>query len=96
MNGDTSSAIFEQINGREFASYRLLEQHIVELFNKHLSEFPPHYTYRHVLEWGERHRWIEPIHGVGVRIAYKPVPGRHPVTGGTAAGAVADAAVFQP
>lgn len=58
MGRFSSRDLFEQLNGRKFATYRKLEEGILTIFNEHLADFPPQYSYRQLIEWGARNNWI--------------------------------------
>jgi hypothetical protein len=51
-------AILEELDGQRFDSYRILEECVVELFNRHLAEFPPNYSYKELLKWGTQNDLI--------------------------------------
>lgn len=55
---DLTSKIFKPLNGRAFNDYRSLETVVLALFNKHLIEIPPGYSYRQLIEWGRQNGWI--------------------------------------
>ena len=62
----TIEDLFREIEG-EFPSYRALEQRVIALFNEHLQDFPPHYSYRDAITWADRQRWLQPLNG-GFRV----------------------------
>ena len=64
----TSDDLFGKLNGNTYATYRELEEGIVGLFNRHLMEFPPHYSYRQLIEWVQRNNWILGSEETGFRI----------------------------
>jgi hypothetical protein len=54
----TSKALYGKIDGQRFGSFEDLERAIVQVYNEHLNEFPPGYSYRQLLEWGNQNQWI--------------------------------------
>lgn len=61
--GYTTEDLFREIDGKEYDSYRELEEAVIALFNQHLQDFPPHYSYRHAITWADRNRWLQPTNG---------------------------------
>lgn len=59
----TTEDLFREMDGREFPSYRELEAAVIDLFNQHLRDFPPHYSYRDAIVWADRHSWLKPHEG---------------------------------
>lgn len=70
----TTEDLFREMEGREFPSYRELEQAVIDLFNQHLQDFPPHYSYRDAIVWADRQRWLRPDQG---RFTVKLEEGAH-------------------
>jgi hypothetical protein len=58
--GYTTEDLFNEIDGKTYASYREFEDEVIGLFNQHLSDFPPHYTYRDAITWADRNGWLHP------------------------------------
>ena len=54
----TNEEVLAQLEGRQFSTYRDLQEAVVSLFNQNLSRFPSGYTYRHVLEAAIKNNWI--------------------------------------
>lgn len=52
--------LFREIDGEEYGSYRELEEAVIALFNAHLEDFPPHYSYRDAIVWADRNEWLRP------------------------------------
>ena len=50
--------LFNQLAGQEFGDHKLLEQAVVSMFDDHLTDFPPGYTYRNAIDWAERQGWL--------------------------------------
>lgn len=68
MERFSSKDLFEKLNGCKFQNYRDLEKSVLMLFNEHLPDFPPSYSYRQLIEWGEQNRWVIPDKERGYRI----------------------------
>lgn len=71
MGRFTTSEFFGELNGREFSTYRSLEENVVTIFNKYRAKFPPQYSYRNLIEWGLQNKWIVPWQEGGFRIVVK-------------------------
>lgn len=70
----TTEDLFSEIDGRDFSSYSEFEQEVIVLFNRHLGEFPPHYSYRDAIVWADRNHWLHPT-GRGFTVDMrKPAP----------------------
>lgn len=65
-----SHCVFTELNGRAFATYRALEEAVLKEFNNNLADFPPGYTYRNLIEWGEQKRWIQKVGQRGYAIFF--------------------------
>jgi hypothetical protein len=59
----TIEDLFREMDGEDFESYREFEQAVIDRFNQHLDEFPPHYDYRDAITWADRNRWLQPHDG---------------------------------
>jgi hypothetical protein len=59
----TTEDLFREMDGKEYPSYRELEKAVIDLFNQHLRDFPPHYSYRDAIIWADRNRWLKPHDG---------------------------------
>lgn len=59
----TTEDLFREIDGKEYRSYRELEEEVIHLFNRHLGDFPPHYSYRDAIAWADHKRWLHPQAG---------------------------------
>jgi hypothetical protein len=59
----TTEDLFREIDGQEYGSYREFEQAVISLFNQHLHDFPPHYSYRDAIVWADRNHWLRPNDG---------------------------------
>lgn len=57
MREQNSKALFAELE-KQYSRYEDLENAIVNIYNKHLRELPPGYTYKRLLEWGVQNRWI--------------------------------------
>jgi hypothetical protein len=68
----TTEDLFQEIDGKSFGSYRELEEVVIRLFNEHLQDFPPHYSYRDAITWADRQRWLQPRDG-GFAVEMKKV-----------------------
>ena len=64
----SSRGFFEKLSGSEYPTHRKLEEAILALFNEHLVNLPPRYSYRDLIEWGERNNCITQIKGTTFRI----------------------------
>jgi hypothetical protein len=59
----TTEDLFRELDGQNYGSYRELEQAVIGVFNQHLEDFPPHYTYRDAITWADRRGWLTPTNG---------------------------------
>jgi hypothetical protein len=59
--------LFKELDGQSFGAYRDFEAAVIKVFNNHLQEFPPHYSYRNAITWADRQGWLEPTNG-GVKV----------------------------
>lgn len=50
--------LFNQLAGQEFGDHKLFEQAVVSVFNAHLDDFPPGYSYRSAISWAETNGWL--------------------------------------
>src|SRR5436309_3546986 len=74
-----ATTVFNPLDGNEFEDRAELETRILTLFNDNIERFPPEYTYRSLLELGERKGWI---HRDGDRILVRYKPESHPLVSG--------------
>jgi hypothetical protein len=58
MREHTSRALFAELNKQEYSRYQDLENAVIDVYNKHLRELPPGYSYRRLIELGRQKRWI--------------------------------------
>jgi hypothetical protein len=55
--------LFREMDGKSYRSYSEFEQEVIALFNEHLWDFPPHYSYRDAITWADRNGWLRPGDG---------------------------------
>jgi hypothetical protein len=67
----TVEDLFLEMSGKEYPSYRELENAVITRFNAHLGDFPPHYSYRDAISWADRKRWLQP-HGGRFTVSIRP------------------------
>jgi hypothetical protein len=64
----STKELFRKLEGREFADYVELHDAVLQLFNEHVSDFPPGYSYLQFLQWGKEKNWIHPANSRGFYI----------------------------
>ena len=57
FSGSTSRDVLGQLQ-QQYPNYDSFVSGLVDVFNQHVAEFPPGYTYRDLIELGLRRRWI--------------------------------------
>ncbi|HEX8207465.1 MAG TPA: hypothetical protein VF587_15485 [Solirubrobacteraceae bacterium] len=62
------------LDGKWFESKQQLEETFVEVFNRHISEMPPSYSYGAVLAWAQRQGWLVRNGKGGVTVDVDAVP----------------------
>ncbi len=72
MEGISSKDLYRKLEGRDYPTYRELHDAVLTVFNQHLTQFPPGYSYLQFLEWGKRKRWIKSVNGSGFRVKVDP------------------------
>lgn len=70
----SSRDLFAALDGQVFRTQRDLQTAVLELYNRHLADFPPDYGYVELVEWGISNGWVIPDEGGGVRIQVHPEP----------------------
>jgi hypothetical protein len=50
--------LFAPIDGRTYSGEKDFQLAVIDLFNQHLRDFPPHYSYRDAITWAMRQRWL--------------------------------------
>jgi len=58
MSGFFPEKVFEELSGKSYDNYNKFMEDLVREFNKHILSFPPGYTSRDLLQWGEHNNWI--------------------------------------
>ncbi|MCW3101542.1 MAG: hypothetical protein JWL77_7160 [Chthonomonadaceae bacterium] len=58
MTQKALDGVLDGLNGKAFESYRSLQQELLDRYNDHLTEFPPHYSFAQFVEWFQRNNWI--------------------------------------
>lgn len=64
--------LFEDLRGKRFDNRRELEEAVVEVFNRHVSELPVGYSYMDAIDGARAHGWLVTNgtpHGVRVDLA---------------------------
>lgn len=56
--GLLSCEIFRELNGRAFKDRKTFERAVLDVFNKHLHDVPPGYSYMNLIAWGEENEWV--------------------------------------
>jgi hypothetical protein len=75
MAAVTLRDLFGELNGKEFKDRQDFEQHVIEVFNRHVGELPIGYSYQDAIEGALLSDWLEPVDGHGVRVVVRePAP----------------------
>ena len=71
MTSVTLEELFNELNGRDFATRRELETAVVDVFNRHVSELPVGFTYEDAIEAALVAGWLDVsgFQGHGVRVS---------------------------
>jgi hypothetical protein len=59
MEYATSKELLGELTDQEFPDFESLEKGILDVFNENIDRVPPHYSYRQLLQFGERQGWIQ-------------------------------------
>jgi hypothetical protein len=55
----SAELMFREIQGSgSFKSYREFEDRVLAVYNNHLKELPPLYSYRHLIQFGRSRHWV--------------------------------------
>lgn len=60
--------LFKQLEGRKYHTYQELEEAVVGIYNQHLREIPPGFSYLSLLGLAEQKHWILPEDSQGFRV----------------------------
>lgn len=67
FSGSTSRDVLGQLE-QQYPNYDSFVSSLVDVFNQHVAEFPPGYTYRDLIELAMRRRWISVESREGERV----------------------------
>jgi|HubBroStandDraft_1064217.scaffolds.fasta_scaffold179840_3 hypothetical protein len=60
--------LFNDLEGRHFASRQELEGAVLEIFNRHVTELPIGYSYKDAIEGARSNGWLDADNGQGVTV----------------------------
>jgi hypothetical protein len=71
--------LFAPLDGETFEGEAAFQHAVIDRFNQHLDEFPPHYDYRDAITWAVRQSWIQ-VEGAQITVALADMQRREPLS----------------